>query len=443
MKILFVRSRWGAEGSSLALGSVLTLAAVGAGVASSGAPESGRGPRTYTIEKQGSSWRLLRDGQPFAPHGAVGLAHTERIQTSGGNAVRIGSESRQLDRAHELGLAALVSLHVGAERDGFDWNDAARVAAQKAELLATVRRLKDHPAVMMWALGNEIDWIPPGKPYNRKLWDAIDDLARGVKAIDPRHPVMTVVGDSEFERKIQEVARQCPHLDLIGINAYANVAEVAALVRRHWPRPYAVTEWGPDGHWQVARTPWGAPLEQTSTEKAQSYGARWRVPIHSDAACLASFVFLWGRHQEITHTWYGMFDEQGRETEAVEVMQHAWSGKWPGNRAPRIERLELPGFADRLRVEVEPGGTYAARIVCSDPDGDTLSFRWDVRAEVEPAPYAGQGEKPATPMPELVEGPGPSVRFRAPATSGGYRLFVAVDDGQGHVALANQPFFVR
>jgi hypothetical protein len=419
----------------------LGLVAVGATRGGADAPS----PTRYRIEGSGETWVLLREGEPFFIKGAVALRHFQRIQESGGNAVRFWRTDRErLDRASEQGLGVLVTLPVQAERNGFDWNDDARVEAHVEEILDTVRRYKDHPALMMWAVGNEIDWIPPGVPYNRRLWDVVNRIAAGIHAMDPHHPVMTVIGDSDFEVKIQEIKRQCPDLDLIGINSYADLADMAALVREHWDRPYVVTEWGPNGHWQVPKTDWGAPLEQTSSEKAASYEERYENVILADAArgrCLGSFVFLWDQKQEITHTWYGMVDAEAHETEAIEVMGRMWGGPPPANRAPRIGSIRIAGFDDPTSIHLSSGEEYAVEVEARDPDGDPLRFAWDVRSEVEPGAYAGHGEEPAVPRADLVEGHGgPKVRVRAPEDAGPYRVFVAVYDDEGHVALANQPF---
>jgi hypothetical protein len=227
------------------------------------------GATSYRIEAGDSGWVLLREGTPFSIKGAVGREHMDRLSKSGANSVRLWARfSEGLDSAQSNGLAVLVTLPLQGERNGIDWNIDTHLKEQRERVLTLVREIKDHPALMMYSLGNELDWIPPGKPYNRKLWNVINDLAGEIRHMDPRHPVMTVIGDSDFEDKIHEIAAQCPNLDLLGINSYGNIAGIAELVRRHWPKPYVVTEWGPMGHWQVPKTDWGAPWEQTSSEKA-------------------------------------------------------------------------------------------------------------------------------------------------------------------------------
>jgi hypothetical protein len=75
---------------------------------------------------------------------------------------------------------------------------------------------------------------------------------------------------------------------------------------------------------------------------------------------------------------------------------------------------------------------------------DELTFHWEIKAEVDPAPYAGQGEIPAEPIPGLIDDPEQSaIRFRPPEKEGAYRLFGYAYDGKGHWAYANFPFYCR
>jgi hypothetical protein len=406
----------------------------------------GRTTGVWRIEKQDGNWRLLRDGEPFYVKGAVGWQFYDLLRDCGGNSIRTGANRGTLDKIHEAGLVAMVNLPVRGERNGMNWDDEQMVSQQKQRVLQTVREVKDHPAVMFWAVGNELDWIPPGAPYNPSLWRRLNDIATEIHAIDPNHPVMTVVGDSQYERKIQEIARDCTDMDLLGINSYGNVGQLAELTRKHWPKPYVAAEWGPTGHWQTPKTAWRIPIEETSTEKAQAIHERYTKVIQADTShCLGSFVFLWAQKQETTHTWYGLFLDD-LPTESIDVMRYLWSGTWPQNRAPAVLSLDIAGFSDRKQLYLKPAQAYEAKVTCYDCDYDALTFKWDIRPEVEipKDSYAGGGEKSAVPIPGLIPASsGAQIRFTSPQVEGAYRLFVQVFDGRGHVGYANAAFYVR
>jgi len=160
--------------------------------------------------------------------------------------------------------------------------------------------------------------------------------------------------------------------------------------------------------------------------------------------CLGSYVFIWESRRERTQTWYGMFLESGERTEAVNAMQYLWSGRWPANRAPRVEDLRLDGQAAADSATLKPGGSHTAAVKVQDPDGDPVTFRWEVMPEVARAGYAGMGERHAKPLPGLIkEVRGAEIALAAPEQEGAYRLFVFVFDGHGNAATANIPFFVK
>ncbi|UCG59856.1 MAG: hypothetical protein JSU70_10110 [Phycisphaerales bacterium] len=429
----------------MSTGTIIVWVLVGSTLQQAGAAETG-GRSRYGIVEVARKWQLLRDGQPFYIKGAVGWEHFDVLRECGGNSVRTRASKRQLDRAQKYGLVAMAGLPVRGERNGMNWDDEGMVAEQRQRVLRAVEELKGHPALMLWAVGNELDWIPPGRPHSPRLWERLNELAVEIRKIDPDHPVLTVVGTGRFERKIQEMAKQCSGFDLLGINTYGDIDEVVGLAAKYWPKPFVIAEWGPTGHWQVPKTKWRVPIEQSSTEKARAVFDRYTTVIQPNRdRCLGSYVFLWGQKQETTHTWYGMFRD-GMRTESVDVMQCLWTGSWPQNRAPAVLELSIEGFAAERQIYLEPGKTYSASVACYDSDYDELTFAWDIRPEVEiPAnSYAGGGEKPAKPIPGLIaDGHGPRVNFTAPSKDGPYRLFVQIRDGRGHAGYGNVAFYVR
>jgi hypothetical protein len=259
---------------------------------------------------------------------------------------------------------------------------------------------------------------------------------------------MIVMG-GEFREYLPEVMRHCPDLDLIGLNAYGMMFALPETLARHgWKKPYVVTEFGPLGHWESPKTPWGLPREMSSTEKAAFYERAYRHAIADQPLCLGSCVFYWAQKQEKTHTWYGMFLPDGRRTGSMDMMQKLWTGAWPANRCP-----ELAGGFDAIRIEgqpdapgvVAPGTLLRCAVVATDPEGDTLTIDWDLRPDVSDNPNVGGDFEPdVKPIDGAVTAsPGQTAEIRVPETPGNYRIFVYAGDPHGNAATANRAIRVE
>jgi hypothetical protein len=327
-----------------------------------------------------------------------------------------------------------------------DYDDRQRVKEQHDRVMGMVNDLRTHPAVLFWALGNELDFNNQAADfaYNPKVWNAVEDLAQAIHESDPHHPVMTVVG-SITRKKIGEVRSHCPSLDLLGINEYGDLLKIPEWIREYgWEKPYAVTEWGPTGFWQVPKTSWGVPIEETSTEKARKYEQRYRDAILRDRdQCLGSYSFLWRQHQERTHTWFGLLDEEGRESEAVDVLRRLWGGSLPGAPAPQIADVTLDGRHAVDSVRLPPGTSALARVSVDCETGGWCA-RWEVLREGTHFPYGGGGEKrPETVWKSDLLAEQQECEIATPDESGPYRLFVTVYDQHNHFAAANIPFLVE
>jgi len=402
--------------------------------------------RKVRIEKKDQGWELLVNNQPFYIKGVVGDSYPNLVKEYGGNTVRTGWKIEDLDKIHQAGLYALVNLPANAERYGMDYSDTASVRKQQDTLLKMVRSVKDHPAVLMWAIGNELDFIPPLLPFNPKVWDAVNSIAKEIHEIDPDHPVMTVIGTDMME-KVKDIVIRCPDLDLLGINSYGDIYTLKeALDRYGWKRPYAITEWGPSGYWEVHKTPWGAPFEQTGREKLECYRDKYLNAIAKEKAqCLGSFVFYWkGFKQETTHTWFCLFDIHGNRSPMVELMRSLWNGqKDIPTGIPVVDSMTIAGFSSKEAVYLLSGKEYDARAFCSNGDCTSFSCSWEIRPEAKYAAYAGQGEKEPKPLQGLGDSRTTEILFHAPHEKGAYRLFVYIYNGKGNFSTANLPLYVK
>lgn len=394
-----------------------------------------------TFESEGK-WTLLVDGEPFYIKGAGGDKQLDAVVKAGGNTIRTwGTENGQkiLDAAHAKGLKVMMGLWVQHERHGFDYNNEARVKAQLENFRKEIRKFKDHPALLMWGIGNEYEL----NYSNTKVWAAVNDIAKMVHQEDPNHPTSTVTAGTNAE-KLQFVMSQLTEIDIYGINTYADIVNVKSVIQDGgFKGPYMITEWGPTGHWEITKTMWASSVEQSSTQKAASYLNRYKDNIESHPdQCIGSFAFLWGQKQEYTSTWYGLFTEDGMPTEAIDVLQFCWSGKYPENRSPSIDSVTFNGNTDLLNTIVIPGNKYNIKLKASDINNDKLNYRWELYPESTDLKTGGDAEgKPPIIMGKIKGAKTNEIILKAPLMEGRYRLYVFVDDNE-KMAYMNIPFYV-
>jgi hypothetical protein len=403
---------------------------------------SARSESAVRIVKTGTGYELQRDGKPYFIQGVGGDTRLDLVKPIGGNSVRTwggDNQTEMLDTCQKLGLSVTAGIWLGQPRQGFHYEDQAAVQRQKESAVAFVHRYKNHPAVLIWGLGNEME----GDGQDPLIWQAIDDAAKAIKQEDPNHPVMTVIAEiGEAGVKVKQFMKYCPHVDVLGINSYAGLGSLPERMKAAgFTRPYIVTEFGPFGFWEVGSTAWKAPIEPSSTEKAQVYLKNYEHSISGQRGqCLGSYCFHWGQKQEATSTWFGMFLKSGERTESVETMQYLWTGHYPKVRCPRIVGFETSVAQKAL----PPASEQTADVQVEDATPQKRVVRWEVREESSDRKSGGDREQ-EPPIVEncIVEVAGTHLRFRTPSAPGAYRLFLYIYDNQGNAATANVPFLVR
>jgi hypothetical protein len=405
-------------------------------------------PAKVEVSKQEGKFVLLVNNEPFYINGAgLEFGDVPSLAKHQGNSFRTwrtenGQKTAKevLDEAHANGLMVTMGIEVARERHGFDYDDAEAVAKQLQDIRNQVMDLKDHPALLIWGIGNELNL----HYTNPKVWDAVNEISEMIHEIDPNHLTTTSLAGVS-QKEISYIKERCPDLDILAVQMYGDLPNLPVLIKEFgWEGPYMVTEWGATGHWEVPLTSWGAPIEDNSTVKAANYLKRYKGGIEADSVqCVGSYVFLWGNKQERTPTWYGIFLEDGQETESVDVMHYIWNGKWPDNRTPAITSYMLDDKTAPDNITLNTGTEYTSEIVVIDPENDEVNYRWEILPESTDLKDGGDEES----RPKAVEGlfikqEKGKLIFKAPE-KGVYRLFVYVGDGHDHSATANIPFMVN
>ncbi len=406
-------------------------------------------PVKAELRKEADGFRVFVNGKPFYMKGAGFEGHDpSSVALHGGNTIRTWrtgdrwlTGKEKLDAAHENGLMVVMGLDVARERHGFDYDDEEAVQDQLEQIKKEVLNFKDHPALLAWGIGNELNL----RYSNEKVWDAVNEISEMIRDVDPNH-LTTIMLAGANPRDVDMVAERCPSLDFISLQLYGSIQKLPVyLERTKYKGAYALTEWGVTGHWEVPKTEWNRPIEENSHVKAMAYKARYQNYILADSArCIGSFVFLWGQKQERTPTWYGMFLESGEKTESVDVMQYLWSGRWPENRAPQLQSFSLNGKTASQNIYLQTTEKIIGLVKATEPEDDPLIYHWEILPEVPRDQQSDGGDFEPRPTAIFSEKTiGASCEIIAPDEPGEYRLFVYVMDGNNNAATANIPFYVN
>lgn len=410
-----------------------------------------------TIHRHNGAYALLVDHQPFEVKGA-GInwndgTNYRALKEAGGNAFRTWGTyklDQELDSAAKYGLMIAVGLDLHKELHGFDYrNNPDEVAAQFERVKKIVNKYKNHPNILCWVAGNELNLLLTDDPI-RPLVDpstyvALAEIVDYIHSVDPNHPVTTTFAGPR-KADVELALKHCPQLDFLSFQVYGELEHMPSLMQESaMDRPFMITEFGSKGHWETPATKWGREIEPTSGEKAAGLAQGIRKGILEDKSGLniGHFVFEWGQKQERTPTWYGIFNKSGEGDARLDEITKFWTGKYPENRAPLTDSIRLNTKKAQESIYLTSGQESFAEVFVVDPDGDSLVYKWTIMKEVNVRSKGGAFEKePETIDIKVLENRGKSIRFLAPEQEGDYRLFAYVYDGKGKVGNANVPFYV-
>ena len=356
----------------------------------------------------------------------------------------------ELDSALKYGLKIAMGLDMDKELHGFDYNDEEAVKAQFEHIKKEVLKYKDHPALLCWVAGNELNLLinEDGSLslVNPKVYDALADIVDFIHEVDPNHPVTTTFAGPAIESHVKLCLDHCPQLDFLSYQVYGALSVVSdEEIRNNNDIPYTITEYGPIGHWEMPSTSWGREIEENSTQKADGLRDRIEKGLKPDPSGrnMGGFAFVWGQKQERTPTWYGIFNKDGRPIAVLDELTLYWSGEYPADRAPAVDSMTLDGKRSTDNITLKPGEVYTAEMAAFDHEGEELTYKWELLEEVTTRSQGGAFEaEPDDVKLEIISQEGGKIQFKTPGKAGEYRLFSYVYD-QHKVGNANIPFLVK
>ena len=408
--------------------------------------------RLVAIEEHNGRYGLYRNGLPYYIRGAgIGdCRYLRELKEAGANSVRIYNTRHAqeiLDSAYQLGISVTVGLPMGYADKDINYNDPKAVQAQLEQLKADVQKYKNHPALLMWGVGNETTLYMDDKLSrffdHIRVCKAINAVARMIHQTDPNHPaVMMVQGGSTNRLNTM----YCDQVDLIAYNSFEPIRD--QLGKSSWEGPYIISEFGAPGYWIRPQTEWYHHTEPTSLEKERFIERQYRAFQADTAWCLGSYAFLWGQKQEYTSTWFSLYTEQGEPTALTGALQALWTGT-AVHKIPAIAAMHLNHQPDSVNIYLQAGKQYTADAILAEPLQKQALLRWEIQADhPDGADTTYQSRAQRVVMTDSMALPAnrPSgkyaFRFTAPAVKGPFRLFLYLKEGPGRVATANACFYV-
>jgi hypothetical protein len=414
------------------------------------------------IRKENGRFCLYREGQPYFIKGAAvtDLTYLHKIREYGGNSIRTYSAEQGqqlLDSAHSLGLTVMMGLDIGKAGKEFDPGNPQSVELLKKKVRKEVLALKDHPALLIWGLGNEVHLFLDNGATNLakhiQLWRVMNELAAMIHELDPLHPVTTVVPRKGAKTNFL-VQTFCGNIDLFSFNSsepFDEGEDPAAIVV-----PYLVSEISAPGFWNCPRTDWYAHLEPTSAQKIAFIGEQYKA--FQEGNSMGNYAFYWGQKQEYTSTWFSLFTERGEETDVALAFKDLWTGKENNRSAITISHLTINRKKDSENIYLEGGTLYPVKFDFTIDHSNLAEVKWELQqddVEYLDASYktfkkkvvAQDSSSAALLIKKGYNSAGEkqvfSFTMATPQQEGAYRLLLSLKNSEGIVSTANTCFYVR
>jgi len=399
------------------------------------------------IKKQNGKYLLYRNGKPFFIKGASGYTNLKQLSAAGGNTIRVWDTlnlGRILDSAQANHLAVVAGLPMPPSESIDDFYKTSKADAYSRKITGLIERFKNHPALLAWCLGNELAF--PNKPKYNQFYAVFNGLVDMIHQKDPQHPVTTTI--MTFQKKNIINIKLRTKIDFISFNIFGSIQTLKEDLEKFkwfWDGPFLITEWGVEGPWLAEnQNAWGAYIESTSTKKAEQYLSNYEkyMPV-DNPRFLGSMVFYWGQKQELTPTWFSLFDENGAETGAVQMMRYIWTGKKTTEKAPALKYMLLAGKGAKDNILFKPNEIVKSKVYFDNADTTGLTFKWKIFTEDWFKSNGVFSEKRPKEINNLIAGQnGSELSFKVPAKEGPYRILVYVYNKKGSFATSNTPFYV-
>ena len=161
-----------------------------------------------------------------------------------------------LDKIHKANMKIII---------GFGYNQNGNYDILSGSYLQYIEKFKNHPAILMWELGNEYNYHPEWFDGEIKNWyAAMNNAANEIKKIDQTHPITTAHGELPDALALELSSS----IDVWGMNVYRwdNPEKIFSEWESISDKPMYLSEAGADSYMTIDKLNYA----QGVNEKAQA-----------------------------------------------------------------------------------------------------------------------------------------------------------------------------
>ena len=264
---------------------------------------------------------------------------------------------------------------------GGDLSDPSVRQYYKDQFQIMVSRHKDHPAILMWAFGNEVNYTP----YKAQFFTLLNEAAQLAHAEEGvfHHPVATANGEVS---DIFAYNSSLPDLDVWGVNVYRGVSKKSGQkdmgnffneYASASAKPMVLTEFGIDALKNDAVPPQEYELVAPFTPEQANYdAAEWDQIRANQTICSGGCIMAysdewWKADYDSTHDnggypntgpdhfsneeWYGIMRTTKNGTPGQpdsmypRAVYYVMQERWEDAPQPKMSSLTVPWFADQKK----------------------------------------------------------------------------------------------
>lgn len=297
-----------------------------------------------SIEKVGEEWQLFVDKKPLDIKGATfGYSHNydtyfQELQFLGVNSIRTWGVDENtpllLDAAHKHGIKVMLGIWMRHGRPGmeaddrFDYlNDTAGKEEMYRNAVSIVQLYKNHPAILMWGIGNEVYLNIETDEEKQVYSDLLEKICSEIKEIDPNHPIASV---EAWTFGLDWWPKHVPSIDIYGINVYGAGANFIQdeLQKRSIEKPYVITEFGVRGEWDIAKDENGVKPEPSDAEKYDTIVQGYNDWIKPKTHALGVYIFHYASETNFMAPWL-LTHFNGMKRPQYWAIREAYTGEKP------------------------------------------------------------------------------------------------------------------